>query len=76
MNIASLIVGILAVLFALIPLYGPLIATPLIIIGITLSIRARHRNKQNGKDGHLASVGLMLSAGAIPTMVINTVLRW
>ena len=76
MNIASLVVGILAVLFALVPVYGPLIATPLIITGIILSLVVRRKNKRDGKDGRLAWAALLLSAGAIPVMILNTVLRW
>lgn len=54
MNIVSLIVVILAVLFALIPVYGHLVAVPLIIIGLILSVDARRKNKQNDKDERLA----------------------
>lgn len=75
MEIASLIFGILALLFALVPVYGPLIATPAIVLGIVTANLAR-KGAKDGQAGRPAKAGLILSVGSIVVMVVNTVGRW
>ena len=76
MKALGLVIGILAVLFALVPVYGPLVATPLIVAGIALSGSSLRAGKKKGKDRRLLRAGLLLSVSAIPIMIINTVIRW
>ena len=74
-DMASLIFGILSLLFALVPLWGPLLATPSIVIGITISISVLKTTKDD-RVNRPARAGLILSIGAIAVMIINTVGRW
>lgn len=71
----GLLFGVLALLFALVPVWGPLLATPSIIIGIMSSSTALKKTKA-GSINRPARAGRVLSIGAIAVMVINTVGRW
>lgn len=62
-------------MFALVPVWGPLAATPSIIIGIAAAGLA-HKGTGDGQINRPARAGLILSVGAIAVMVINTVGRW
>ena len=78
MGLAGVILGVLACLFALLPVYGPLITVPLAVAGIALSaiFLTRARKKKDRKGCKVARIGLILSIVSLPVMVINTVSRW
>ena len=78
MVLMGIILGVLACLFALVPLYGPLITIPLAAVGIALSATSltRARKKKDQKGCKVARIGLILSITSLPVMVINTVSRW
>ena len=78
MGLAGVILGIFACMFALLPIFGPLITVPLAGTGIALSAisltRTRDGKTQRGRN--VARIGLILSIISLPVMVINTVARW
>ena len=76
MGLAGLVLGILAFLAALVPIFGPLITVPAATAGIIFSAIARNKNKQRGNASKVALTGLLLSIVSLPVMVVNTVARW
>ena len=78
MSLAGVILGILACLFALIPVYGFLFTVPLVGAGTALSITSlkRAQKQKDRKVCKVARIGLVLSIIALLVMVINTVSRW
>ena len=50
MATAGLILSILASIFALIPVFGPFITIPLVIIGLPISIIAHSKSKTDKKE--------------------------
>ena len=78
MKLVGVILGTLACLFALVPVYGPLVAAPLAVAGIALSATSltQARKKKDRKGCKVARIGLVLSIISLPIMVINTVSRW
>lgn len=78
MRLVGVILGALACLFALVPVYGPLVTVPLAVTGIALSGTSltQARKKKDRKGCKVARIGLILSIISLPVMVINTVSRW
>ena len=78
MGLASLILGIFACLFALLPVFGPLITVPLAGIALPLSITVLKRNRKRQKRGErgVALAGLIFAVSSLPIMVIRTVSLW
>ena len=72
MHIAGLVLGVIACLFALLPLFGPFIAVPAGTAGALLSANALSR----ARGRRTALFGLTFSAAALPIMVIRTISLW
>ena len=70
MAIASLIIGILAILFALIPMVGAFISIPLSVVAIILGAVARRSAISNGVPTGTATGGLVLGVMGIVTSVM------
>ncbi len=64
MSIAGMILGIMAIMFAWIPIIG-FISIPLVIIGLPLSIFGLLRSRSRGKGIGMAVTGLVANTAAL-----------
>ena len=70
MATAGLILSILASLFALIPVFGPFVAIPLVIISLPISIIAHSKSKTGKKeDKTTAKVAIWLNIIAVAIVI-------
>ena len=59
MGIAGMILGILAVVFAIIPIFGWIIAIPCLLLGLPLSIIGLIQNRRRGHGYGMAIAGII-----------------
>ena len=71
MNVAGMILGIIAIMFAIIPLFGALIAVPCFVVGLPLSSVSFVKKKRVGEG-----IGMALAGMATNTVAMVMVIGW
>ena len=65
MGIAGMILGILAVVFAIIPIFGWIISIPCVLVGLPLSIIGLIQNRRRGQGYGMAIAGIVTNSLAV-----------
>ena len=74
MGIAGMVLGILAVIFAVIPIFGWIISIPCLMVGLPLSIIGFTQNRKRGRGYGMAIAGIITNIVAIAVVVLWVVL--
>ena len=70
MGIAGMILGILAVVFAVIPIIGWIISIPCLMVGLPLSIIGFSQNRKRGRGYGMAIAGIITNIVAIAVVIL------
>lgn len=73
MGIAGMILGIIAVVFAFIPLVGVFIAWPCVAVGLPLSGVGFYRNRKAGQGTGMAIAGIATNAVGFVLVLIASI---
>ena len=71
MNVAGMVLGIIAIVFAFIPIVGALIAIPCIVVGLPLSSVSFVKKKRAGEG-----IGMALAGMATNIVALVMVIAW
>ena len=71
MNVAGMTLGIIAMVFALIPVFGAFIAIPCIFVGLPLSLVSFFKKKRVGEG-----IGMALAGMATNVIALVMVIAW
>ena len=71
MNVAGMTLGIIAIVFGLIPIFGAFIAIPCIIVGLPLSLVSFFKKKRVGEG-----IGMALAGMATNVIALVMVIAW
>ena len=74
MGIAGMILGILAVVFAIIPIFGWIIAIPCLLLGLPLSIIGLIQNRRRDQGYGMAIAGIVTNCLAVVVIILWTFL--
>ena len=70
MGIAGMILGILAVVFAIIPIFGWIISIPCVLVGLPLSIIGLIQNRRRGQGYGMAIAGIVTNSLAVIVVIL------
>ena len=71
-----MILGILAIVFAIIPILGWIIAVPCLLVGLPLSIIALIQNRRRGQGYGMAIAGIVTNSLAGVIVIVWTIVFW
>ncbi len=74
MSIAGMVLGILAVVFAVIPIFGWIISIPCLLVGLPLSIIGLTQNRKHGQGYGMSLAGIVTNVLAIVVVILWIVL--
>ena len=70
MGIAGMMLGILAVVFAIIPIFGWIISIPCLLLGLPLSIIGLIQNRRRGQGYGMAITGIITNSLAVVVVIL------
>ena len=76
MGVAGMVLGILALIFGFIPLFGAFIAVPCLLVGLPLAGVSFHQNRRRGASNGMALTGMVTSVIALVVTIFWILVFW